>query len=168
MSHICLNLYENHPSFPPTRRRQPGWIPEYPSVRKPLARQRTLTLGNDGRVVATLSVSFPRKCKSPPVSFPNDRKIGSASDHMFHRIRESSFFGPAPAGCRAQGCARGAGNRSFPAPHRGARGVSPRKRASRAPLPAHPRPAPTPPVGRWRGVSGWRVFCVPGRLAGRR
>ncbi len=32
---------------------------------------------------------------------------------------------PAQPDCRAQGCARGAGNRSFPAPHRGARGVFP-------------------------------------------
>ncbi len=56
------------------------------SVRKPLTRQRTLTLENDGSVVNTLSASYPQKHKSPSVSFPNDRKTGSDSDHVFHRI----------------------------------------------------------------------------------
>ncbi len=56
------------------------------SVRKPLTRQRTLTLENDGSVVNTPSVSYPQKYKSPSVSFPNDRKTGSDSDHVFHRI----------------------------------------------------------------------------------
>ena len=56
------------------------------SVRKPLTRQRTLTLENDDSVVNTLSVSYPQKYKSPSVSFPNDRKTGSDSDHVFHRI----------------------------------------------------------------------------------
>ena len=56
------------------------------SVRKPLTRQRALTLENDDSVVNTLSVSYPQKYKSPSVSFPNDRKTGSASDHVFHRI----------------------------------------------------------------------------------
>ncbi len=56
------------------------------SVRKPLTRQRTLTLENDHSVVNTLSVSYPQKHKSPSVSFPNDRKTGSDSDHVFHRI----------------------------------------------------------------------------------
>ncbi len=56
------------------------------SVRKPLTRQRTLTLENDGSVANTLSVSYPQKHKSPSVSFPNDRKTGSDSDHVFHRI----------------------------------------------------------------------------------
>ena len=56
------------------------------SVRKPLTRQRTLTLENDGSVVNTLSASYPQKYKSPSVSFPNDRKTGSDSDHVFHRI----------------------------------------------------------------------------------
>ncbi len=56
------------------------------SVRKPLTRQRTLTLENDGSVVNTPSASYPQKYKSPSVSFPNDRKTGSDSDHVFHRI----------------------------------------------------------------------------------
>ncbi len=56
------------------------------SVRKPLTRQRTLTLENDGSVANTLSASYPQKYKSPSVSFPNDRKTGSDSDHVFHRI----------------------------------------------------------------------------------
>ncbi len=56
------------------------------SVRKPLTRQRTLTLENDDSVINTPSVSYPQKHKSPSVSFPNDRKTGSDSDHVFHRI----------------------------------------------------------------------------------
>ena len=56
------------------------------SVRKPLTRQRTLTLENDDSVVNTPSASYPQKHKSPSVSFPNDRKTGSDSDHVFHRI----------------------------------------------------------------------------------
>ncbi len=56
------------------------------SVRKPLTRQRTLTLENDDSVVNTLSASYPQNHKSPSVSFPNDRKTGSDSDHVFHRI----------------------------------------------------------------------------------
>ncbi len=56
------------------------------SVRKPLTRQRTLTLENDGSVINTPSASYPQKYKSPSVSFPNDRKTGSDSDHVFHRI----------------------------------------------------------------------------------
>ena len=68
--------------------------------------------------------ALPLPFLTPSPSFPNDRKIGSVAT-VCSSYRESSFFGPATAGCRAQGCARGAGNRSFPAPHRGARGVSP-------------------------------------------
>ncbi len=56
------------------------------SVRKPLTRQRTLTLENDDSVINTPSASYPQKYKSPSVSFPNDRKTGSDSDHVFHRI----------------------------------------------------------------------------------
>ncbi len=65
------------------------------SVRKPLTRQRTLTLENDHSVVNTLSASYPQKHKSPSVSFPNDRKIGSASDHIFHRIGNPVEHDPA-------------------------------------------------------------------------
>ncbi len=76
------------------------------SVRKPLTRQRTLTLENDGSVVNTPSVSYPQKhkspsvsypqkYKSPSVSFPNDRKTGSDSDHVFHRIGNPVEHDPA-------------------------------------------------------------------------
>ncbi len=65
------------------------------SVRKPLTRQRTLTLENDHSVVNTPSVSYPQKYKSPSVSFPNDRKTGSDSDHVFHRIGNPVEHDPA-------------------------------------------------------------------------
>ena len=115
----------------PTRRRYsltlwesghagPDWIPEYVSVRKPLARQRSLTLGNDGRDVwkSRESQSTDRSRPVPtrallPLLLPF--QTGPAQPAVAHRDVRAAL----ETGC-------------FPAPHRGVWGVSPHKCASRA------------------------------------
>ena len=55
-------------------------FPRAPSVRKPLARQRILTLGNDTEGAFGFPNTTPNFPRRP---FPDDRKIGSVATIFF-------------------------------------------------------------------------------------